>query len=242
MELGYATLLARFFMSTKNDELKALVESGLQADVCKMERAYVLIKQITNYGTSIDAYNNGEFSRLFVVIQRSLLTEVIMSVSRLYDKPNKKYPTNCLLSILEFIKENSSNLVIVEKPNLKKYLLEIGIARFFIDLIDTDEESYNKMIAEQLKVMCFAGDKQDIILRLRNLRDKKIAHNERINFINTPVLIELKKLTNDVKKVLGIIGWSYTSQIYHINGKFLLSDDIQELSIDLEKLLKKAGI
>lgn len=230
-------------MLDTKEELRNLVEKGLARDIFKMEQSYSLIKCISNKGKSIDNFENGKFSRLFHVIQSSLLTDAIMSVSRIYDKPNSKNKTRCLLSILAFISKNNDDLIpIAQKPNLKKYLYEIDIDKYFIELVDINESLYGKMIADFFRSNSMNDENRNRITKLKNIRDKKIAHNEQIDFVEQPTLIDLKELIEFAKKVLGVIGWSYLNTAYVYEEKYFLSDDAIRVSFDLEKLFCIIGI
>lgn len=80
------------------------------------------------------------------------------------------------------------------------------------------------------------------ILKLKNIRDKKIAHNEQVDFVEQPTLIDLKELIELAKKVLGVIGWSYLDTAYVYEGRYFLSDDARRVSLDIEKLFRTIGI
>ncbi|MEL6441317.1 MAG: hypothetical protein AAFQ80_18945 [Cyanobacteria bacterium J06621_8] len=224
---------------SSREELRNQLQAGLVRDIFKMERAYFLIQEISAKGSDID--KNHDYIELFQIIQNSLLTEAVMAVSRIYDKPSKKYPTNCLQSILSFIENNVNNLIpIIEKPNLQRHLYKIDAPDYLISSLNKDNDIlYTQMLVEHFKILCFTGENKDRILKLKNIRDKRIAHNENNPIINNPTLIDLKDLIKNTQKVIGTIGWSYLSpaQVYIIEGKYLLSDDARRVSVSLKKLL-----
>ena len=77
-------------------QLQDLVTHGLIADIFKMERSYMLLKNIGTNAHVINAPSAGNFGELFGSIQVALQTDIILAVTRLYDPPDKKYPTRCI--------------------------------------------------------------------------------------------------------------------------------------------------
>jgi len=230
-------------MNIKQSELRELVEQGLVTDIMKMEKAYYLIKEITVKGSDIEAYSAGSYVNLFRIVQRSLLTDAILAVSRLYEKPSSHYPTLCIQSLLNFISENSSDLTpLTQQPNLIKHLYRINVPEYIINLVDSDPEQYGKKMADYFRFICFSFENDQIIEKLKNIRDKRIAHNENTTFISTPTLLELRKLIDDAKNLAGIIGWDYLNIGYVYEDKYFLSDDAQMPSIALRKLFKELNL
>lgn len=227
---------------TSKEELNNLLIAGLVNDIFKMERAYFCIKEITAKGSDIDKHSS--FTELFQSIQNSLLTEAIMAVARVYDEPSRKYPTLCIKNILDYIENNTNNLIpIIEKPNLKRHLYTIKAPDYLINYLNTNDDTlYTKMLVEYFKIICFSGDNEGRILKLKNIRDKRLAHNENNFLIDTPTLSDLKELIVNAQKIVGTIGWSYLSpaKLYMFEGKYLLSDDARRISLSLKKLLNIA--
>ena len=95
------------------------------------------------------------------------------------------------------------------------------------------------MLIEYFKILCFSGDNEDRISKLKNIRDKRFAHNENVFFIDSPTIADLKELIVNAQKIVGTLGWSYLSpaQLYTLEGRYLLSDDARRTSLYFRKLL-----
>ncbi|MCB9249888.1 MAG: hypothetical protein H6613_15710 [Ignavibacteriales bacterium] len=77
--------------------------------------------------------------------------------------------------------------------------------------------------------------------KLKLFRDRKVlAHNEKVDSkIIGPTWGSLKDLISISKNVVGVLGWSYFSMAYVIDGRYVLSEDTLDTSkIALKQFLK----
>ena len=83
--------------------LKDILDNGLVSDLYKAERAIHVNKRIRDNAKYI---NESKVSSrtLFVYIQTLSFNEAVLALSRIYDNPDKRYPTRCILRVIELLK------------------------------------------------------------------------------------------------------------------------------------------
>lgn len=227
-------------MSITKRRLEDLIKQGLVADIFRMERSYALLKVIGTNAEAINAPSAGNFGELFGALQSALQTDTVLAVARLYDPPSKRYPTRCIKGLLDFLEENRSNLPnIGEFYNLEKELNRIGINPNEIQLALADETCFVLVIVNHFRMILKDEQTIDTIEKLKNIRDKIIAHNEQVSHLHGPTWYGLEKLIQHAKDLAGLLGWAYFSTVYVHDGEYLLTLDAGRASIAMNRLLKQ---
>ena len=218
-------------------DLEAITEAGLASDIFRAERAIALL-QVS--GTRADEINNGEgnFGELFGAFQTALTTEATLAVARLYDQPSPRYPTRCLVGVLNFLAEHNEELPSIREPHqVGVALLTMNPPHALLTLAEEGSATFGRGFAAfVLELLCAPARKQNI-QRLKQLRDKSLAHNEHVAAIDAPTWNALIDLVDLAKQVVGVLGWAYFSTAYTINGEYLMSEDAQRASRALSRLL-----
>jgi hypothetical protein len=228
--------------SEARKKLKDSIENGLSIEIYKAEQAYFLLKAIGNHKPVIDVLENGNFIGLFYTIQMALHTEAILAVSRLYDKKDKKFPTRCIVELLDLVENESSSLPRIRKKHLEDIeiqLQNIGIKKNITRLIYEDQSKFALELSKHFKDILAKPSFYRSIKSLKDIRDKRFAHNENISGLRIPSYDELKKLLDNAKEIVGAIGWLYLDTAYMNNGKYFLSFDAQMHSIAIDSLIEK---
>ncbi len=227
-------------MSITRDQLEDLIKKGLVSDIFEMERSYSLLKTIGTNASNINAPGAGNFGNLFGALQIALQTDAILAAARLYDLPSKKYPTRCIRGLLDFIEKECNSLPpIKEKYNLEKELNRIGMDPKTISLVTTDESAFALGLVKHFRVILDSSQVISTITKLKNLRDKAVAHNEQAAQIQGPTWQGLNKLIQHAKDLVGVLGWAYLNTVYVHDGEYILTSDAQRPSIAMGRLLKK---
>jgi hypothetical protein len=108
---GYNLYIAIIFGKQKImgsiEKLKDVIESGLVSDIFRMERAYYLYKEIGNNADRLNAWEYGNYGDFFGAVQKALATEAALAVARVFDPPNPKFPTRCLIKALDILESDS---------------------------------------------------------------------------------------------------------------------------------------
>lgn len=231
------------YMTITRDQIEDLVKHGLVADIFRMETAYFLLKTIGANAAGINTPNAGNFGHLFGTLQRSLITEAILAAARLYDPPNQRYPTRCIRGLLDFLENNRNDLPpIKELYNLKQELRRIGTSETVISLASSDEIAFAGALSQKFKNILDNPQTTETIQKLKNVRDKAIAHNEQVAQITGPTWEGLELLMKHAKDLTGVLGWAYLNTAYAINGEYILTSDAGQPSRALKRLFQKIGI
>ncbi len=227
-----------FNMESIKVELSNIILKGLVNDIFRAERAYFIYKTI---GENVELINSNiklkSFNQFFGSVQNSCQFDCLMSVSKIYDKPNKKYPTLCFEELLKYIEENKNQLPIIEKYQLKDQMIRVGMPTEWTDYVDSNDDQK----VTQLIIVFFKNEliqNLDNIELLRKVRDKKLAHNENIEKLKGPTWNVLLQLIDLAKNFVSIIGWAHVGTAYKIHDNYNLTDDAARPSYALRKLIK----
>jgi hypothetical protein len=218
-------------------DLEAITQDGLASDIFRAERAIALLRVS---GTRADEINNGKgnFGELFGAFQTALTTEATLAVARLYDRPSPRYPTRCLVGVLNFLCEHNDELPPIREPHqLGLALLVMNPPEALLSLAKDGAAAFGRDFAAFALEILSASARGENIARLKQLRDKSLAHNEHVAAIDAPTWNSLIDLVDLAKQVVGILGWAYFSTAYTINGEYLMSEDAQRASYALNRLL-----
>lgn len=226
-------------MTLSKEELDELVKAGAVTDIFKAERAYAVLKSI---GENADAINVSErnFGELFGVLQGHAQTEALIAVARLYDRPSKHYPTRCLRALLDELDAKAEALPpIIEKPNLAKELARQGMTADKVALVNSAPDAdVTRAMMTFLRGRLDDPEVVEAIERVKDVRDKRIAHNEAAHAIEGPTWKAVLRLLALAQEVVGLVGWAYLSTVYIHEGRYFLSSDAQRSGSAMRRLLE----
>ena len=221
------------------DQIKDIIENGVVKDIFLFERSHAMIQTIKKHSDTIDS-NKENFKDLFITIYSALTTEAVLAVARIYDNPNKNYPTRCLKGMLEHLIAYSKELPEIKEPYQLKLSLETKIVPDdLIKAIQDSPTTFPNLLSDFIKKELEKPENVDAIKKLKDLRDKAMAHNERVAQIDEPSWVALNDLCDLSKYVVGALSWAYFSTAYTVNGKYILTDDAQKTSYSLTRLINK---
>jgi hypothetical protein len=224
--------------SDRAAELGTMVAEGIAEDVFVAERAYQLLKTIGSHAAEINA-NDLNFGQLFGTIQDLCKTTAVLATARVFDRRNSRYETHRVGAVLDFIEVHRAELPIVEKGRV------VELARKASgDLSNSapDVELTTRLVAhfrEQLD----RSDVVDAIERLREMRDKVVAHNERVAGVQGPTWNAVVSLLALAKHLIGAVGWGYLARVYvRDDGSFRPDTDAQRPAAAMMRLLQELRI
>lgn len=224
-------------------ELKDILDNGLVPDMYKAERAIHVNKRIRANANYINE-SKASSRTLFVYIQTLSFNEAVLALSRIYDNPDKRYPTRCILKVIELLKDKSKETPIVNQTYQTIKLLK---HHSFPDILIEDIESQNyESFANRLSLI-LESDYHDVKLQeslkeLRIIRDKVLAHNEAISKLKQIEWSSFDHLVEFAQKVIGLLGWAYFNTAYVHLDHYHLSSDAKQLSSMLGKVFFELDI
>src|SRR5688572_26044251 len=99
------------------DTITKLLKTGPLKDLNIAERAFYLNRQINRSQKIIP---QGIKSDISTMLYDLTYTEMVLSLSRLYDNPSKKYPTRCIKQLYQIVEQSDFDL---ESKESKIYAL-----------------------------------------------------------------------------------------------------------------------
>jgi hypothetical protein len=226
-------------------ELEDLILHGLAPDIFIAERAFSMFRTIGEKSKELSERNNyGEF---FGSTQTAFKDQFLLAVSRIFDTPSKRNKTRCVKGVLQFLSDNSKRLPeIVERYNLILVMEKAGFDRQATKLVEQVNKDAEVTIAivNHFNSLLESSQNKKLILRIKELRDKKLAHNELIKnelpeAIDIITFKDLFSLVEIAKDLIGIIGWAYMSTMFVHNGVYHLTADAKRPSSSLARLIEK---
>jgi hypothetical protein len=233
----------------KNMNIEELLKNqvdGIISDIYQADQAYALLCQIGQSAEKINLYNFGVF---FAPIQDILVRDYVLGITKVFDAPDKKYPTRSIPAMIALLKDSANELKLCQKTNMLKKLSSAGMdIRVIESLSDSDITlaligHYNGKLPSKEKVDGFKAWRTLDALKYK--RDKVYAHNESIDPTNFPETTwqETRELLELAKNFTDVISTGYLGYFLVVeNGPYLLSGDAQRPSRCLNRLLIKAGI
>jgi hypothetical protein len=222
-------------------QLADVINNGLVPDIFKMERAHDLLMAIGENAAVLNSKEAGNFGELFGAFQIALETEAILAVSRVYDKPAKRYPTRCIQRALDLLEQHSKEMPeIVEMHNTKLACQFMGEENAVLVALGQGREKFISSLVQYYRELLASDEVTAQIELLKNIRDKRLAHNESAEPLG-PTWGALKSLISHAQNFVGILGWAFFGTIYVHEGKYFLSDDAKRPSLALARLSKQLG-
>jgi hypothetical protein len=233
----------RYASFNMKKEIADIIFQGLVIDLYKAERAIFINKEIGKHALLINK-SKPEIRRLFILIQNLTFNEAILSLSRIYDKPDKNYPNRCVLRIFKFLKELGDNAPIAN--NKEKTLEQLKYLRFNAEtvkhLLEDDHIQFAQCLYLDFETEYIQTEFQSKLKKLKLIRDKMLAHNEDEKIIQKFQWEEFDELISFIKKINGIIGWAYLNTDYMFQGIYRLSGTAEREKHIITNTLKELKI
>jgi uncharacterized membrane-anchored protein YjiN (DUF445 family) len=185
--------------------------NGLLAETFHAERNILIWQHIADEVPYLNTQQE-EVQRLYKFIQQSAQTNFVLSLGKIFDKPDKKYPTRCILSFLKLIDDSASNAIeIIETTNTKNHLREFNCPISLIDAVENPDRSlFPKQFSKYYLEKYNEHDLQNAIATLKLMRDKAVAHNEAIETLYID-FETAERLLNFSSELISIFGMAYHS-------------------------------
>ena len=211
--------------------------NGLASNVFYAERSYFLLTKIGEHSPEINKAKDG-IPNLFAAFQDVLQTDTVISVSKLFDNPNPRYKVRCIKAVLDFAKDNIHEMGAIK---LKDYFLA-KMEKVGIESTSQEDQILIKVVLDYYYEWLEVN--KPIIQKLKKLRDKRLAHNERTEeaTISGPMWMEIENLLNGANDLVYFLGLGFTDYLYQINDEFTLTDDARRPIFALDAIFEKMGI
>lgn len=215
-------------------ELRKLVHRSVTDHIFRAEQAHALAERIGRHAKEI---NEAGFGDLFRIMQVSYGDELTLCITKLYERPHGQYPNLSLPVVLKWMEENADVLTIHDRTLVERVLTESGHEPK--ELTELPAPALTRLLVEHLR------SKLPDTGKFKHRRDKQVAHSEEIETPEElrPTWDEARELIEEAKQIAEVIGTAFIQYYYHTdNGDYMLSQDAELPSRQLERLLKRAGI
>lgn len=198
--------------SASTEHLKRMVSSGVVEFIFEAEQSISLIKAC---GSSHDFLRKHIFGELFGTIQALAITQFVLSVTKIYEKPHKHYQNLSLPSVLEYVQQNADQLNLLDPQLVFRKWKQLKITTEKFDVGDVQAKT-NREIVSCLQKMIPNVESDKALQALKTLRDKKIAHPEDIDLatIEKTTWEQAEMLLVLCRYIVGIIGDAYLNIPY----------------------------
>lgn len=223
--------------TSPQEQLDSMLRRGLVEFIFEAEQSLSLVEACGENTEFLSAHNFGE---LFGTIQGLAINQFVLSITKIYERPNGRYPNLSVLSVLKYVEEQADRLKIKELELLCRGLERLEIARDAPDKADSEKDK-NILLVELLRERVPNIQGAPALIALKALRDKKIAHPEDIDLesIEKTTWEEAEKLLVPPRRIVGIIGDAYLSTAYWDDeGNYLLSTDGSRVGRAMRRLMK----
>jgi hypothetical protein len=162
---------------TDLEKIQDLQLEGIAKDIFKAELNFNIYLKIKNVWERLKDLDINE-QKLFVYLKDSAVEKTVLHLSKLYDNPNKKYPTRCIEEVIKVVEQN--------KEWLKTHFLTekqwgnfVKCNQKTIQILSKFGDISVKTFITNLKAYLIKQKTDDLELsKLKVWRDKVIAHNE----------------------------------------------------------------
>lgn len=154
------------------------IEYGIIRESTKVKMNVEVWKKIAENVSKLKELDK-RTQRLFIYLQQSAQTNFIIGISKIFETPRKKYPTKCVLKILELIPNNIDELKI-QKPNsiLKFQLERKGCQSNFVDAVMNSSNNLPSIFCDYYMQRLREPDIDSKLKKVFFSRDKFEVHNE----------------------------------------------------------------
>lgn len=196
------------------ESINDFFQQGLVVQAFQAERNIFIWKYVGDEKNFLELQEN-DIKDLYSYVQQSAQTNFILSLGKLFDNPDKKHPTRCILSFLKLLEtESIHGIEIIETTNTIKLLHEYNSPENLISaVIDTDKSIFPKLFASHYIHRYAETSLQNDIKNLKLMRNKVEAHNE----ITASLYFEFDtatRLLDFAIELIAIFGMAYHSTIW----------------------------
>lgn len=136
-----------------------------------------------NIGESAFRLNNSKHREIFGLIQKQAFSSLILSLGKLFERPNRRYPNYSIPTILNHLRDDFDNIPVNSASTLKlaEYLTDDSDEQ--IRLIQDDNKIKDRIMKDFEEkcpqIPCRRDYPLDVTYSaVRVLRDKRVAHTE----------------------------------------------------------------
>jgi len=217
----------REYMSSTNgvpahpaiQEFRKILTDGVQTDIYLALESHGIIKTV---GERVDAANASSFQPALLALQAYASAIFILSLAALLEREGQTYKLHSVHGVLKYLRENAANIPLKEPVFLEQSMRRLGAW----DSVPHDPGvAQTHAVVDVLIAMLPHPTNNAALKALKDQRDKRIAHPERVdaNSLAATTWDEALKLLNVPREALAVCG-AFTSTAYVDNQGRLFAE------------------
>jgi hypothetical protein len=221
--------------SITKEKLDFMLNKGLLSDIYLARQSHALLITIGHKGTRLEGKG---YTRFFSNLQGILADHLIIHITKIFEKPNDRYPNFSLPSILKHIETHQETLAVIEKGLVQQNLRQLTPTP---DLYSLSSKEITRLILDHFTKTLPTVENSVALNHLKVLRDKRVVHREATDISQVPTgkLNEAIALVTYAEDFMCVAGPAYTSTFHGTAGEdFLVGNDSRMTQNSLEQLLE----
>ena len=215
-------------------ELKRLVSDGISVDIYLALEAHGIFKTIGEHVAAADA---STFQRMLVALQAYASAAFVLALTRLLERQTSRYELHSVHGVLLYIKANAQHIRVKEPIFIQQSMERLGM---WNDVPHASGEEQTRTVVDALISKLPRYTDNEALKALKDLRDKRIAHPERVTLQAAPTTSwqEALKLLQIPIEALAVCG-AYTREAYVDNeGRILMDSDAARAGFATRRVLE----
>jgi len=224
-------------------EIKDILDRGIATDLLNAEKATFIFWQLAINANAINS--SVDYKKEFLAyIQELTFNESIMALARIYDKPDRRYPTRCIIRLINKLKELYAEApAITHKEMLAEQAKQYDLPDYLIqDILNNNSKCFAKHFACHMENEYQTPTFQSNIKELKTIRDKSVSHNEMHDEVLSITLPVQHSLIEFAKKFICMVDLAFFNTLHVVNGQFILTDIAKHTGANLPQILSDMGI
>lgn len=225
-------------MTDAHIHLDDIVGWEIVHDIFEAEETSTILALVGQHATAI---NEAAFGAYFSSLQRILGKSLILAVARMYET-EKAYALRSIPAAFKYLEAHREDLQVHNRRAIIQATRKLG--RDDRDLHNASDSALTLAVVHAFSsrfdaLQAVAG------AAIKTIRDKGIAHHERLNADVLPVATyaEIDELIDFAKDFVAMAGSGYTGISYQgADGRYSLTADAERSTVCLKRLLAAAGV
>ena len=219
------------------EQITNLIKNGLLRDLIITERSFLLNKKIKDSASKLPSSTTLEISKILYDLT---YTELVLGLCRLFDTPNKKYPTRCIKQLYNIVEASENIIQVKDRTFLFDQIQHLGVPPVYAKLLESSSSiDFNKRTVVFFEAEEMNDPIRSSIRTVKDIRDKLLAHNEDIDLTSFLPYDTIETLLNHAKNVVSFFGLAYSAIVLKPFDNFYLSHDANDWTIIYTKFIKE---
>ncbi|KAB2810023.1 hypothetical protein [Phaeocystidibacter luteus] len=220
------------------EELRKYILEGVVTDLSHAFRSYYSYNRIAGRAKQVNN-SSKHWKDLFATHQKQAFREMVISLSRVYDKKRGKNKTVCLDSVLSLCADKSESLPINEPYQVQELMRqERWLANHTSLALETSSSRLIELLQLYHEQQIINEPLASIITYMKSFRDKALAHRDLDYIAENHSIPNYLNLARHAMYMSSILGIAFEGVSYGFgDDDSLVEDDARRGSIYIDRCL-----